>query len=61
MEYTVSMRVDARVDVKVDADSFEEAFEKASQSCFDPEAQEVVALVPVNASDAHGNMVDYNG
>lgn len=61
MYYTVSMKIDARVSVDVEADSFAEAFEKARQSCFDPEAQEVVDLVPVNASDAHGNMVDYNG
>lgn len=61
MKFTVSLKVDARVSVDVEADSFAEAFEKARLSCFDPEAQEVVDIIPVNASDAHGNMVDYNG
>lgn len=61
MYYTVSMKVDARVIVDVEADSFAEAFEKARLSCFDPEEQEVVDLVPVHATDERGNMVDYNG
>lgn len=61
MQFTVSMKVDARVLVDVEADSFAEAFEKASQSCFVPEEQEVVDLVPVLAMDERGIMADYNG
>lgn len=61
MEYTVSMKVDGRVDVTVEASSFKEAFEKARNVCYEPRRVVVVGFDPVNATDANGNMEDYNG
>lgn len=61
MEYTVSMKVDGRVDVTVEAPSFKEAFEKARNVCYEPRQVVVVGFDPVNATDANGNMEDYNG
>ena len=55
------MKVDGRVDVTVEASSFKEAFEKARSVCYEPRQVEVVGFDPVNATDANGNMEDYNG
>lgn len=55
------MKVDGRVDVTVEASSFKEAFEKARNVCYEPRRVVVVGFDPVNATDANGNMEDYNG
>ena len=61
MKYIVSMKVDARVDVTVDADSAKEAFRIAQKSDFDWNDCELVDYCPVNVTDEHGHMEDYNG
>ena len=60
-KYTVSLSLDCRVDVEVEANSFEEAFRKADKAGYDWNKVEVVGGEPVNATDANGNMKDYNG
>ena len=60
-KYTVSLALDCRVDVTVEASSFKEAFEKAGNVCYEPRHVVVVGFDPVNATDANGNMEDYNG
>ena len=60
-KYTVTLKLDCRVDVEVEADSLDEAFEKARSTTYDWNKVEVVGDIPVYATDANGNMEDYNG
>lgn len=60
-KYTVTLKLDCRVGVEVEADSFNEAFEKAETQTYDWDKVEVVGDIPIDATDANGNMEDYNG
>ena len=60
-KYIVTLKLDCRVDVEVEADSLDEAFEKTKSTTYDWNKVEVVGDIPVYATDANGNMEDYNG
>lgn len=62
MRYIVSMAVDGRIDIPIEADSPEEAKVKAEIEFMsaDITKMEVVGSHPVNCTDEHDNITDYD-